>query len=131
MSLVPIATQEAPVPVGAYSQAVRAGQFLFMSGQIPIDPRTGRLVEGGAAEQAARIFNNLEAVLRAAGGSLADVCKTTVFVIDLADFAKINEVYAHRFGAAAPARSTVQVSALPLGARLEIEAIALVPAAAT
>lgn len=129
--LVSVTAQEAPAPVGPYSQAIRAGQLLFLSGQIPLDPATGALVEGDATQQAARIFDNLEAVLREAGSSLAYVCKTTVFVIDLADFSKINEVYAQRFGAAAPARSTIQVAALPLGARVEIEAIAFIPPAAT
>jgi 2-iminobutanoate/2-iminopropanoate deaminase len=124
----PISTPEAPKAIGPYSQAVEAkgARMLFLSGQIPLDPRTGELVQGGIEEQARRVLENLRAVLAAGGAGLEDVVKTTVFLADLADFAKVNEVYAKYFGATPPARSTVQVAALPRGARVEIDAIAVV-----
>lgn len=123
----PISTPEAPKAIGPYSQAVEAkgARMLFLSGQIPLDPRTGELVQGGIEEQARRVLENLRAVLAAGGAGLEDVVKTTIFLADLADFAKVNEVYAKYFGASPPARSTVQVAALPRGARVEIDAIAV------
>jgi len=118
-------TTAAPKAVGPYSQAVRSGDLLFLSGQVPLDPATGALVEGGIEEQTERAIANLAAVLDAAGGSLADVVKTTVFMIDLTEFARMNEVYARHFTARPlPARAAVQVVALPKGARVEIEAVA-------
>jgi 2-iminobutanoate/2-iminopropanoate deaminase len=121
-----IRSETAPAPVGSYSQAVKAGKLLFCSGQIPIDPRTGSLVEGGIVEQSRRVLENLGAVLEAAGVGFRDVVKCSVFLVDLADFEAMNGVYASYFDEAPPARSTVQVSALPRGSRVEIEAIALV-----
>lgn len=118
-------TESAPKAVGPYSQAVRSGDLLFLSGQIPLDPATGALVEGGIEEQTERVIANLQAVLRAAGGALAHVVKTTVFMTDLGEFAKMNAVYAKHFTSdPLPARAAFQVAALPRGARVEIEAVA-------
>ena len=119
-----IATDAAPRALGPYAQAVTAGDLVLCSGQVGIDPATGTLVPGGVAAETARACENLAAVLGAAGLGLADVVKTTVYVVDLADFAIVNEVYARYFPAPHPARATVQVAALPAGARVEIEAIA-------
>jgi 2-iminobutanoate/2-iminopropanoate deaminase len=119
-----IATGAAPKAIGPYAQAIRAGGFLFLSGQIPLDPQTGQLVEGGADAQARRVMDNLGAVLEAAGSSFAEVVRCTIYLIDLADFAAVNEVYGRYFTAPAPARATVQVAALPRGARVEVDAIA-------
>ena len=120
-----IATTGAPQAIGPYSQAIRAGGFLFCSGQIPLDPATGRMVEGDVAAQTRQVLANLEAVLTAAGASLADVVRTTVYLADLNDFGAMNEVYATRFPAPAPARSTIQAARLPRDARVEIDAIAV------
>jgi 2-iminobutanoate/2-iminopropanoate deaminase len=120
-----IRTTAAPQAIGPYSQAVAAGPYVFTSGQIALDPVTGTLDEGGAAEQARRVMANLAAVLAAAGLTFADVVKTTIFLIDMNDFAAVNEVYAESFEGSPPARSTVAVAALPRNARVEIEAIAL------
>jgi 2-iminobutanoate/2-iminopropanoate deaminase len=126
-----IATTAAPAAIGPYSQAVLAKPFLFVSGQLSIDPATGEFVSGGVAEQAEQAIVNLAAVLAAAGLTLADVVKTTVFLTDMADFAAVNEVYARHFtGPVLPARCAVAVAALPKGARLEIEAIARIREAA-
>ena len=122
-----VATDKAPAAVGPYSQAVRAGDWLFTAGQIALDPATGRLVEGGIEDQTRRVLTNLSAVLGAAGTSLSHVVKTTVFLIDMGEFKAMNSVYAEFFPDAPPARSTVQVTALPLGSRVEIEAVAIVP----
>ncbi|MET0410556.1 MAG: RidA family protein [Polyangiaceae bacterium] len=119
-----IQTAHAPAAVGPYSQAIIDGDKVFLSGQIPLDPATGKLVEGDIATQTRRVLDNVKAVLEAAGSSLAAVCKTTVFVTDLKHFAELNRTYAEYFSAAPPARSTVQVAALPLGAQVEIEVIA-------
>jgi len=119
-----IATEGAPKAIGPYSQAVAASGFLFASGQIPLDPATGELVAGGIDAAAERIFDNLEAVLRKSGLTLADVVKTTVYLIRADDFSAMNAVYARRFGDHRPARSTVTVAALPKGAPLEIDLIA-------
>lgn len=119
-----IATAKAPAAVGPYSQAVRAGHLVFTAGQIGIDPVLGQL-RSGIAAQTRQALANLQAVLEAAGSSLNQVVKTTIFLQDMADFATVNQIYGQAFAAAPPARSTVQVAALPLGALVEIEAIAL------
>lgn len=117
----------APRALGPYSQAVVAGDVVFCAGQVGLDPATGKLVPGGIAAETARVLENLGAVLAAAGLSLGDVVKTTVFLADLAEFAAMNEVYGRHFVPPYPARATVQVGALPAGARVEIEAIAVRP----
>jgi 2-iminobutanoate/2-iminopropanoate deaminase len=114
----------APAPIGPYSQAIRAGEFLFCSGQVAIDPSTGTLISGDVTAQTRRVLANLAAVLAAAGATLDDVVKTTVFLVDMADFAAVNAAYGEALGEAKPARSTVAVAAMPLGARVEIDAIA-------
>jgi 2-iminobutanoate/2-iminopropanoate deaminase len=119
-----IATTSAPAAVGPYSQAIAAGDFLFCSGQIHLEPATGALVEGDISSQTARVLDNLNAVLGAAGRSMADVIKTTVFLVDIADFGAMNEVYGRYMPDPPPARSTIGVAALPKGARVEIELIA-------
>lgn len=119
-------SKQAPAPVASYSQAVRAGKFVFCAGQIPLDPATNELVGGGVAEQTRRVLDNLGAVLAEAGLGYADVVKCTVFLTDLAEFREFDAAYAHYFGSSPPARSTVQVAGLPRGARVEIEAIALI-----
>lgn len=119
-------SDQAPKAIGPYSQAVRIGQGpLFLSGQIPLDPSTQALVEGDITAQTERVMKNLEAVLKAAGATFANVARCGIFLIDLNDFAKVNEVYARYFVENPPARSTVQVSALPKGALVEIDAIAV------
>ena len=115
---------QAPKAIGPYSQAIRAGDFVFCAGQTPIDPATGNLVEGGIEEQTRRALQNLSVVLQAAGTSMSQVVKTTVFLLDMNDFAKMNAVYAEFFPTNPPARSTVQVARLPKDARVEIEVIA-------
>ncbi|NCF67633.1 MAG: reactive intermediate/imine deaminase [Chloroflexi bacterium] len=127
MSKEIIQTQHAPAAVGPYSQAIRIGQFVYTAGQIPLDPANGKMVEDDITTQAERALRNLQAVLNAAGGSLDDVVKTTVFLQDMAEFGAMNAVYAQFFGQNPPARSAVQVAALPLGARVEIEAVAFLP----
>jgi 2-iminobutanoate/2-iminopropanoate deaminase len=114
----------APNAIGPYSQAIDTGDFVFCSGQVPIDPKTGELVTGDITVQTDRVLDNLGAVLQAAGCSFGDVVKTTIYLVDLADFEAVNSTYAKRFNAAPPARATVQVAALPKGARVEIDAIA-------
>ncbi len=118
-------TDRAPRPIGPYSQAVESQGVLFCSGQIPLDPATGDLVSGDITAQTRRVLDNLSAVLESAGSSLQGVVKTTVFLVDLKDFAEINRVFEGVFPKDPPARSVVQVSALPKGARLEIEAVAV------
>ncbi len=120
----PVETKDAPAAIGPYSQAVRAGDHLFLSGQVPIDPATGELVQGDIAAQTERVLDNLAAVLAAGGASFAKVVKTTIYLVDLGDFQAVNATYAKRFTSAPPARATVQVAALPKGARVEIDAIA-------
>jgi 2-iminobutanoate/2-iminopropanoate deaminase len=120
-----IATDEAPKAIGPYSQAIASGDLVFTSGQIPLDPKTQEMVKGDIRAQAERVMENLRGVLEAAGASFATVVKTTIFLADLADFAAVNEVYGKRFAGSPPARSTVQVAALPKGARVEIEMIAV------
>jgi 2-iminobutanoate/2-iminopropanoate deaminase len=119
-----ISSPNAPKAIGPYSQAIRAGQLLFLSGQIPLDPATGQLVGGDIAAQTRRVMDNLGAVLNEAGLSCADIVRTTIFLADLNDFAAVNEVYGTYFTPPAPARATVQVAQLPKGARVEIDAIA-------
>ena len=121
-----ISTENAPGAIGPYSQAVRAGNIVFLSGQIPIDPQTGEFVSGGVAEQTEQVLKNLSAVLEAAGTSLNNVVKTTVFLADMNDFTAMNEVYARYFSENKPARATVQAARLPRDARVEIECIAVV-----
>lgn len=120
-----VTTDAAPRAIGPYSQAVRAGGFVFLSGQIPLDPVTGELVAGDVRAQARQVFANLRAVLAAAGLAPAAIVKTTIFLTDMADFAAVNELYAELVGDHRPARATVAVAALPRGARIEVEAIAL------
>lgn len=117
-------TAEAPEPIGPYSQAVRSGKELFCSGQIAIDPATGNVIEGDVAAQTAQVLKNLRAVLMAAGYDVHEVVKTTVFLLDMNDFPAVNAEYAKVFDASKPARSTVAVSGLPRGVRVEIDAIA-------
>jgi len=119
-----ISSDGAPKAIGPYSQAIRAGQLLFLSGQVPLDPATGQLVGGDIAAQTRRVMDNLGAVLNAAGLSFADVVRTTIFLADINDFAAVNEVYGSYFSAPAPARATVQVARLPKDARVEIDAVA-------
>ena len=121
-----VSSPNAPKAIGPYSQAVRAGQLLFLSGQVPLDPATGQMIDGDIAAQTRRVFENLGAVLKAGGRSFADVVRTTVFLADMNDFAAMNEVYGGYFSAPAPARATVQVSRLPKDARIEIDVIAVV-----
>jgi 2-iminobutanoate/2-iminopropanoate deaminase len=122
-----IATRDAPAAIGPYSQAVVANGLVFAAGQVPLDPATGKLVEGDITAQTERVMRNLEAVLAAAGSSFAQVVKTTCFLADLNDFQAFNAVYGSRFADAPPPRSTVQVAKLPLGALVEVECIALAP----
>ncbi len=119
-----IATKDAPTAVGPYSQAVALPGFLFCAGQIPLDPATGELIKGDITAQATRVLENVKAVLAANGMTFTDVVKSTVFMVDLAEFAAMNAVYSQYFAAPYPARSTIQVAALPKGSRVEIEVIA-------
>ncbi len=120
-----IHTEHAPKAIGPYSQAIRVGEFIFCAGQTPIDPATGNLVDGNIEEQTRRVLQNLSEVLKAAGTSMERVVKTTVFLLDMNDFVRMNAVYAEFFLTNPPARSTVQVARLPRDARVEIELIAL------
>lgn len=120
-----IVTADAPEAVGPYSQAIAVGEMLFCSGQIPLEPETGRLIEGDIAAQTSRVLENLGGVLRACGLTFDNVVKTTVFLADIADLAVMNEVYSQYFTEPYPARSTIQIAALPKGALVEIEAIAV------
>ena len=119
-----ILTKNAPAPVGPYSQAVKVDGWVFVSGQIPIDPQTEQMIEGEVAEQTRRVLQNIREVLAAAGVSVNDVVKTTVYMTDLGQFAEMNKVYAELFGDAAPARATVEVAKLPKNSLVEIECIA-------
>ncbi len=125
MDRTPVATDAAPAAIGPYSQAVRAGGLIFVSGQLPINPATGEMITDDIGAMTRQIFANIAAILQAAGSSLDRIVKTTVFLADLNDFAAMNAAYAEHFGAAPPARSTVQVARLPRDARIEIEVIAL------
>jgi 2-iminobutanoate/2-iminopropanoate deaminase len=119
-----ISSNSAPKAIGPYSQAVRAGQLLFVSGQVPLDPATGQMVAGGIAEQTRRVLDNIGAVLTAGGRSFADVVRTTIFLADMNDFAAVNEIYGQYFAEPYPARATVQAARLPRDARVEIDVIA-------
>ena len=119
-----ISTSDAPAAIGPYSQAVRASGFIFCSGQIPLDPQSGQIVSDEIAAQTRRVLDNISGVLKAEGLSLGDVLKTTIFLTDLGNFQIVNEIYGSYFNTEPPARSTVQVSALPKGAKIEIEVIA-------
>jgi 2-iminobutanoate/2-iminopropanoate deaminase len=119
-----ISTENAPAAIGPYSQAVRVGDLIYSAGQIALVPETGKLIEGDIEAQTRQVMENLAAVLQAAGSSLTQVVKTTIFVTDISDFAKVNQVYGSFFQDNPPARSTVQVAALPLGANVEIEVVA-------
>jgi 2-iminobutanoate/2-iminopropanoate deaminase len=123
VSVQSLHTDQAPAAIGPYSQGVLAGGFLFTAGQIALDPASGQVVEGDVVRPAERVMQNLQAILTKAGASWADVVKTTVYLHDMADFPRVNEVYARALGEARPARSTVQVSALPRGVLVEIDAI--------
>ena len=120
-----VQTDKAPKAIGPYSQAIRAGNFLFLSGQVAFDPATGELVKGNIVEQTRRVLENMRAVLESEGLGLADVVKTTVFMKNIEDFARMNEIYASYFSSPHPARSTIEVARLPRDVQIEIEAIAL------
>lgn len=124
MKLQSISTDKAPAAIGPYSQAVKFGNMLFCSGQIPLDPSTGEMVEGDVAAQTELVMSNISAVLSVSGAGFDDVVKTTIYLVDMADFASVNEVYGKCFNNHKPARSTVAVKALPRGALVEIEVIA-------
>ena len=124
-NLTVIATDQAPKAIGPYSQAIRAGNLIYTAGQIALNPQTGELVAGGIEEQTRQAIQNLSYVLEAAGASLSQVVKTTVFMQDLGEFTRMNAVYAEFFPQNPPARSTVQVAALPRGAKVEIECVAI------
>lgn len=126
-----IATERAPAAIGTYSQAIRAGGWVFLSGQIGLDPATGRGVDGGAEAEARRVFTNLAAVAEAAGGSLADIAKLTVYLTDLGDYATVNKVMEDFFDAPFPARAAVEVAALPRGVCVEVEGIMISAEAAS
>ena len=121
---VAVTTTDAPAAIGPYSQAIKAGDYLFVSGQIPLDPATGQLITGDIAAQTHRVFKNLSAILEAAGATLDHVVRTTVYLADMDDFTAMNAVYATYFSTPAPARATVQAARLPRDARVEIDAIA-------
>ena len=120
----PISSPDAPRAIGPYSQAVRVGSLLFLSGQVALDPASGQMVDGDVAAQTRRVMENLAAVLKAAGLTFTDVSRTTIYLADMSDFAKVNEVYGSYFSEPFPARATVQVGRLPRDARVEIDAIA-------
>ena len=120
-----ISTSDAPAAVGPYSQAVRVGSTIYCAGQIPLDPNTGQIVAGGIDPQTRRVLDNITAVLKAEGLTFENIAKTTIFLVDLADFQTVNEIYGSYFKSEPPARSTVQVAGLPKGARIEIEVIAM------
>jgi 2-iminobutanoate/2-iminopropanoate deaminase len=120
----PVRTDRAPKAIGPYSQGIKAGGFLFISGQIPIDPATGEIVQGDIAAQADRVLHNIRNIIEDSGATLHDVVKTTIYLADMDDFAAVNEVYARYFDSEPPARATVQVSRLPKDVRVEIEAVA-------
>ncbi len=121
-----IATEKAPSAIGPYSQAISTGNLVFISGQLPIDPAQGKLIDGTISTRTHQVLRNLQAIAQEAGGDLAGIVKTTIFLTDLADFREVNAAYAEYFPTMPPARSTVQVAALPLGSNIEIEAILLI-----
>lgn len=126
MSMIAISTSNAPKAIGPYSQAVRGGSLLFASGQLPIDPATGKMVGGSVQDKTRQCLANLAAIAEAGGATLGDALKVTVFLTDMADFASVNEAYKEYFTEPFPARSAIQVAALPLGGQIEIEAVFLV-----
>ncbi len=126
MPKTPVHSTDAPQAIGPYSQAIIANGFIYCSGQTPLDPATGQLIEGDIATQTRRVLDNLDAVLRAAGSSFSQVVKTSVFLVDMADFAAMNAAYADYMGNTPPARTTIGVAALPRNARVEIDCIALI-----
>ncbi len=126
MNKVTVSTDKAPKAIGPYEQGIKVGDFVYTSGQIPLDPKTGNLIAGGIAEQTRQVMENLKAILEAGGSSLDRVVKATVFLKNMADFAAMNEVYAEYLGPAKPARSTVAVADLPRGALVEIDFVAMV-----
>lgn len=119
-----VSSRDAPAAIGPYSQAIRAGGLLFISGQVPLDPKSGEVINGDVSAQTHRVMRSLGAILEAAGAGFDDVVRTTIFLTDLGDFARVNEVYGSYFTAPAPTRATVQVAALPKGVSVEIDAIA-------
>lgn len=121
-----IATDQAPAAIGPYSQGIQAGSLLFVSGQLALVPETGAILEGSIGEQTRQIMKNIEAIVREAGGDLKSIVKTTIFLTDLGDFQQVNQTYGDCFQSTPPARATIQVAALPLGARVEIEAVAVI-----
>jgi len=125
MDIKKVETERAPAAIGPYSQAVRAGSLVFCSGQIPLDPKSGSLVEGGIERQSEQVMTNLGEVLRAAGLDFSRVVKTTIYLVDLGNFGVVNEIYGRHFPGTPPARATVQVAALPKGAMVEIDAVAI------
>ena len=129
MSKQAIQSADAPAAIGPYSQAIRAGDTLYMSGQIPLDPKTMQIVDGGIEPQAHQVFRNLRAVAAAAGATLNDIAKLSILMADIGEFAKVNEIMATYFDAPYPARATYQVAALPRGARIEVEATLVMPGA--
>ena len=131
MKRTAITSDAAPAAIGPYSQAIRVGELLFTSGQVPLDPKTGAMVDGDIAAQTQQVLDNLAAVLTAGGAGWADVARATIYLVDLADFAIVNAEYARRFSGPPPARSTVQVSRLPRDARVEIDLIAVVGSGAS
>ncbi|MEL0082361.1 MAG: RidA family protein [Gammaproteobacteria bacterium] len=126
MTRTPVTTDLAPAAIGPYSQAIRAGSTVYLSGQIPLDPATGEIIEGDIDAQIGQVFNNLEAVANAAGGSLQDAVKITVFLTDLAHFSRVNQIMADRLTPPYPARAAVEVSALPKGVDVEADAILVI-----
>lgn len=127
MTLRTVSVEGAPKAIGPYAHGIVANGFLFTAGQVPLDPATGKLVDGDVGAQTERIFDNLAAILAGGGATFADVAKATVYLTDMADFGAMNEVFARRFGSHRPARTTVAVSKLPAGARLEIDLVARIP----
>lgn len=125
MSKKKIQTSDAPAAIGPYSQAIEAGGFIFYSGQIPLDPQSGAIVEGGIVEQTRQVMSNMKAVLHASGRDFSDIVKTTIYLTDLADFATVNEIYGECFADVPPARACVQVAALPKGSAVEVDWIAV------
>ena len=125
MSKKQIQTSDAPAAIGPYSQAIQAGDFIFYSGQIPLNPESGVIVEGGIVEQTRQVMSNMKAILKASGRDFSDIVKTTIYLTDLADFATVNEIYGEAFTEVPPARACVQVAALPKGSAVEIDWIAL------
>lgn len=122
-----ISTDQAPQAIGPYSQGISVGRTLYVSGQLPINPADGKIIDADIAERAAQVFRNISAIIESAGGSLKDVVKVTLFLTDMADFQRVNEIYSQFFQSPYPARSAVQVAALPLGSNIEAEAIVHIP----